>query len=202
MNCEIGRFRPVLLFYLVSLHGRVRECPPLVSWQQLYSSRKPLAVSFQLSLSTESVSAAYPDEPLFVAPDATVSEVLRLLRAQHSGCVLICDCDGSSCSRLLGIFTERDALKWMASGEDLDQPISAAMTTDPTTVQADMTVGDTIRQMSEGHYRHLPILNAEGTPTGMATVYGIVHYLVEHFPQTIYTLPPKPRSAPGAREGA
>ena len=40
-------------------------------------------MSFQLSLSTESVTAAYPDEPLFVAPDAALSEVLQLLKRKR-----------------------------------------------------------------------------------------------------------------------
>jgi hypothetical protein len=36
----------------------------------------------------------------------------------------------------------------------------------------------------------------------MATVYGIVHYLVDHFPQTIYTLYPQPGQVSAEREGA
>jgi len=154
-------------------------------------------VSFQLSLSTESVTSAYPDEPLFVAPNAALSEVLQLLRAQNTGGVLVCE-EG----RLLGIFTERDALRLMASGEDLDQPVSQVMTCDPISIKADENVGKAIKMMSEGGYRQLPILAPDGTPTGLATVYGIVHYLVDHFPQTIYTLPPEPGSVPSEREGA
>ena len=156
-----------------------------------------MAVSFQLSLSTESVTAAYPDEPLIVAPEATISEVLRLLRAQRTGSVLICED-----RQLLGIFTERDALRLMTGQQRLDQPITATMSAKPVSLRADTSMGEAIRMMSQGGYRHLPILDAEGMPTGMATVYGIVHYLVDHFPQTIYTLPPEPRSAPSEREGA
>lgn len=154
-------------------------------------------MSFQLSLSTESVTAAYPDEPLFVAPDATLSEVLQLLRAQNTGSVLVCE-EG----QLVGIFTERDALKVMATQQNLDQPVSQVMSKDPLSLKAETSVGEAIKMMSQGGYRHLPVLANDGTPSGMATVYGIVHYLVDHFPQTIYTLPPKPRSAPSEREGA
>ena len=127
-------------------------------------------MSFQLSLSTESVTAAYPDEPLFVAPDATVSEVLRLLKAQKTGHVLICE-EG----RLAGIFTERDALRLMAAQQDLDQPVSQVMSRDPVSLEEGASVGEAISTMSEGGYRQLPILGPGGTPTGLATVYGIVH---------------------------
>ncbi len=154
-------------------------------------------MSFQLSLSTDPVTTAYPDEPLFVAPDAAVSEVLQLLRAQSTGHVMICE-EG----RLVGIFTERDALRLMAGGQDLEQPVSQVMSRDPVSLQEDATVGDAIKTMSEGGYRQLPILTSDGTPTGLATVYGIVHYMVDHFPQTIYTLPPNPSSVPSEREGA
>ncbi len=166
-------------------------------------------MSFQLSLSTESVSTAYPDQPLFVTPAATVGEVIQLLCAQQTGSVLVCETADANEGKLLGIFTERDALKCMAvaSGDGdrtgvMQQPVSKVMSTDLTKLQADTSMGETIKLMSQGGYRHLPIVDAEGKPTGMETVYGIVHYLVDHFPQTIYNLPPNPSSIPSEREGA
>lgn len=154
-------------------------------------------MSFQLSLSTEAVTGAYPDEPLMVDPESSVGDALQLLRAQSTGSVLVCE--GSN---LVGIFTERDALKLMASEADFDQPVSQVMSTDPVSLSAESNVGEAIKMMSEGGYRHLPILSGEGEPTGMATVFGIINYLVDHFPQTIYTLPPSPDSTPSDREGA
>ena len=63
-------------------------------------------MSFQLSLSTEPVTTAYPAEPLLIKPESTVGEVLQLLRAQRTGCVLICAaCEGQGCEELVGIFT-------------------------------------------------------------------------------------------------
>ena len=170
-----------------------------------------LTVSF-LSLSTESVSTAYPDQPLFVTPTSTVGEVIELLRAQKTGSVLVCDggCgdEGTDDGILLGIFTERDALKCMAAASNgtdtgiMQQPVSEVMSTDITTLQADTSMGEAIKTMSKGGFRHLPIVDAGGLPTGMESVYGIVHYLVDHFPQTIYNLPPNPRSITSEREGA
>jgi CBS domain-containing protein len=159
-------------------------------------------VSFQLSLSTDKATAAYPNPPLFIEPEASVGDVLQLLRAQRTGSVLICSADSQNGGTLVGIFTERDALKWMAAGESMDRPISEAMSRDPVSLPVDASVGDAIRKMSEGGYRRLPILSAEGTPIGISSVNGIIHYLVDHFPETIYTLPPQPGVFPGDREGA
>ena len=107
-------------------------------------------------------------------------------------------CEGS---KLFGIFTERDALKQMASGADLSAPIRTVMSSPPAAVASDATVGKAIRMMAEGAYRHLPIVDQNQKPTGMLAVHGIVHYLVDHFPETVYNLPPDPKAA-REREGA
>ncbi len=154
-----------------------------------------------LSLSTDVVSQAYPDEPLAVSVEATVGEVVALMKAQRGSCALVCgsgDCDG----QIEGIFTERDALKWMAMGGSPQMSIRDVMTAKPAVLSAKSTVGTAISAMSVGGYRHLPIVDDAGAPQGVAAVRGIVHYLVDHFPQTIYTLPPEPGKTFAAREGA
>jgi hypothetical protein len=56
--------------------------------------------------------------------------------------------------------------------------------------------------MDEGGYRHLPVVDEGGRPVGVLSVKRIVHYLVEHFPTTVYNLPPNPGAVPQEREGA
>jgi hypothetical protein len=36
----------------------------------------------------------------------------------------------------------------------------------------------------------------------VVAVHGIVHYLVDHFPATVYNLPPNPKNNQKEREGA
>jgi CBS domain-containing protein len=154
-------------------------------------------VDFQLSLESEGVGSAYPDQPLAASADESVGTVLQLLRAQRTGAVLICEG-----SKLVGIVTERDALKQMACGADFSKPVREIMSSPPATIASSATVGDAIRRMAEGNYRHLPIVDSELKPKGVLAVYGIVHYLVDHFPETVYNLPPDPKAAQRAREGA
>ncbi len=154
-------------------------------------------MDFQLSLQSEGVGSAYPDQPLAASANENVGQVLQLLRAQRTGAVLICEGE-----KLVGILTERDALKLMASGADLTVPVREVMSSEPATILSTATVGEAIRVMAEGGYRHLPIVDRDGKPTGMVAVHGIVHYLVDHFPETVYNLPPDPKAAPRAREGA
>lgn len=154
-------------------------------------------MDFQLSLESEGVASAYPDQPLATTVDATVGQALQLLRAQRTGAVMICEG-----VRLVGILTERDALRLMAEGGDFSKSIRDVMSSPPATIPATATVADAIRTMAEGGYRHLPIVDAEDRPTGVVAVHGIVHYLVDHFPATVYNLPHDPKATTKEREGA
>ena len=154
-------------------------------------------MDFQLSLQSEGVGSAYPDQPLAASATDTVGQVVQLLRAQRTGAVLICDGE-----KLVGILTERDALKLMAGDADFSAPVRDVMSREPATILSSATVGEAIRVMAEGGYRHLPIVDGDGKPTGVLAVHGIVHYMVDHFPETVYNLPPDPKAAPRAREGA
>lgn len=142
-------------------------------------------VDIELNLMTESVDHAGPVEPLCVEPRTPIHDVLLMLRERHRPSALVC-----RDAKLVGVFTERDALRVMAQGLDMRQPVEQVMTHQPVTVQAGEKVGAAVQKMATGGYRRLPIVNAAGTPVGLVHVSGIVHYLVEHFPKTIYNLPP------------
>jgi len=151
----------------------------------------------QKNLNTETVDRADPADPPRATPSTTVREVLHLLREQSTGCALICDDE-----KLVGIFTERDALRLMAKEADWDVPISEVMVTEPVTLSPNSTVGEAVAKMAAGGYRRMPIVGADGKPVGLVKVSGILHYLVQHFPSVVYTLPPTPHHATQEREGA
>ena len=154
-------------------------------------------MDFRLNLETETIERVFSADPVCVEPSTTVREVFRLLKDKNRGAVLICEDEV-----LVGIFTERDALVQMARGGDLDRAIETVMVRDPLTVPTGAKVGDAIMKMSQGGYRRLPVVDDRGRPIGVLKVSGILHYFVEHFPQVIYTLPPKPHHAMQEREGA
>lgn len=155
------------------------------------------AVDFQLHLETETVENCYPAKPLCAAPDDTIRAVLRLLREARTGAAMVC-----AGGRLLGVFTERDALRLLADGSNLDAPVSQVMIRNPVTLRSSDTVAHAISLMSAGGFRRLPIVDGEGKVQGVVKVSGILHYLVEHFPKVVYTLPPEPHHKTVTREGA
>ena len=154
-------------------------------------------MTFHLHLDTETVDHTDPPKPLCVEPHVTVHEILTQLKSQEKESVLVCR-DGI----LEGIFTERDALRLLAVGANLDVPVEQVMSVGPESISEHVTVGSAISKMAEGGFRHLPIVDDGARPVGLLKVASILHYLVQHFPKYIYNLPPKPHQATQEREGA
>jgi CBS domain-containing protein len=150
------------------------------------------------NLKVDSVSRLRPAPALCLCPDQTVAEAVALMRQHRVGCILICEQD-----EVVGIFTERDLMqRVLAGGRRLSVDVCSCMTRDPVVVRPKDSVATAVRHMVEGGYRHLPVVDESGRPSGMLSVKRIVHYLAEHFPATIYNLPPDPSSFPLRAEGA
>ncbi len=151
----------------------------------------------QLNLDTETLQQLVTPDPICLEPLTPVRAAFDRMKEQQRGAVLICR-EG----RVVGIFTERDALTLMADAVDLDQPIERVMTPDPVALAEHDTVGEAITKMADGGYRRLPIVDADGRPVGFLKVGSILHFLVDQFPATVYNLPPAPHHSTEAREGA
>jgi CBS domain-containing protein len=60
---------------------------------------------------------------------------------------------------LSGIFTGRDAVRMLAEGKDAAvTTLGQAMTPDPITINPDSRAIDALRTMSDGGFRHLPVV--------------------------------------------
>ncbi len=150
------------------------------------------------NLKIDSVSRLHPTAPRQVTPRHTIAQAVALMRQERVGCLLVCQNE-----RVVGIFTERDLMnRVLAGGKPLTVPVSECMTPNPVTVHPKEPIAAALRRMEEGDYRHLPVVDDEGRPIGVLSIKRIVHYLVEHFPATVYNLPPDPDSVPNEREGA
>jgi CBS domain-containing protein len=150
------------------------------------------------NLKIDSVSRLHPTPPRQVMPQQSVGHAVALMRQERVGCLLVCQHQ-----HVIGIFTERDLMKRvLAAGKPLTVPVAECMTPNPVTVHPKEPIAAAVRRMEEGGYRHLPVVDDDGRPIGVLSVKRIVHYLVEHFPATVYNLPPDPDSVPNEREGA
>ena len=154
-------------------------------------------MDFQLHLDTETVEHCHPSRPLCAQPTDSVRSVLHLMQEARTGVAMVC-----TAGKLAGIFTERDALRLLADGANLDLPVSEVMVRNPVTVRKTDTVAKAISLMSGGGFRRLPIVDDQGLVQGILKVSSLLHYLVEHFPKIVHTLPPAPHYKSADREGA
>lgn len=95
--------------------------------------------------------------------DTTVSEAALLMKRHEIGALMVVD-DG----KLVGVFTERDALfRVVAEGRDTKiTRIAEVMTANPQTVDPDKPFVHALQMMHEGRYRHVPVVE-NGRLVGM-----------------------------------
>ncbi len=120
------------------------------------------------------------------------------MRSHLTGCVLI-----TKMQLLVGIFTERDLMKRVLALQcPFTDPVAKVMTKRPVCLMLKDPLRMAIRKMEQGSYRHMPVIDESERPVGILSVKRIVHYLVEHFPNTIFNQPPEPHRYPDAPHGA
>lgn len=134
--------------------------------------------------------------------ERTVSarQAIEIMQRERIGCVLVIDRD-----RLVGVLTERDVLTKVAARDvDIDRlPVAELMTSNPECLSADNELVYALNQMSVGGYRHVPLIDDEGRPTGVVSVRDIIDYLASLFAQYVLNLPPSPgHGTPRSPEGA
>jgi CBS domain-containing protein len=90
-------------------------------------------------------------------PGDTLRSAAARMWRQQTGSLLIMDGD-----RLLGILTERDVLRAVARGEDVDSTrVDQVMTTELRTVGPDAPLHETARLMAAHWIRHLPVVEGD-----------------------------------------
>ena len=97
--------------------------------------------------------------------ETTVLEASRLMKQNRIGALLVC-----RNNRLVGIFTERDALfRVMAEARDPQTTsLAEVMTSHPQTVDPDKPLGHALHIMYEGGFRNVPVVE-NGNPVGIVS---------------------------------
>ena len=111
------------------------------------------------------------------APETTVAEAAKLMAKRNVGAVMVVEDE-----RLIGIFTERDAVfRVIAKGRDTKNTTLADVMTDaPRTVDPDKTFGYALLMMHENGFRHLPVIE-NGKPIGIVSARNALDPDLEEF---------------------
>jgi CBS domain-containing protein len=131
------------------------------------------AISFHGRLLGEHLDELGAPPPLTVGPETPVDVTIARMQEAEADCVLV-TVDG----RLVGIFTDRDAVL-KAAGRRLGAfQVGDFMTPDPVVLRHDDPIAVAIHKMAVGGFRHIPIVE-NGRPTGVVTARDVFHHLAE-----------------------
>jgi len=114
---------------------------------------------------------------LMAPPETTVSKAAKLMAGRNVGAVMVVENE-----RLVGIFTERDAVfRVVARGKDAQTTqLADVMTTRPLTVDPDKSFGHALLMMHENGFRHVPVIE-DGKPIGIVSARNALDPEMEEF---------------------
>lgn len=109
--------------------------------------------------------------------EATLSEASRLLARKRIGALVVKDSQGG----LAGILSERDVVRAVAeeSVTALARPVAFYMTRAVATCTESDTVQDLMEMMTQGRFRHVPVLDDSNQLCGLVSIGDVVKWHIE-----------------------
>ena len=114
-------------------------------------------------------------EVFSVAPEDSVLHAIEVMATRHVGALLV-----MSQGSLLGIISERDYARKviLKNRSSHDTPVNDIMTSPAVSVTPEDTVHHCMQLMTEGRFRHLPVLKG-GRVVGMLSIGDLVKDVIQ-----------------------
>lgn len=137
----------------------------------------------------QSLSLLEPRAAIAVRETEPVEEVLKILKDNRVGCVLVTNEAGV----LTGIFSERDCILKVVENFESNRgkPVRDFMTHDPVAEAPESSVAFALSLMSQGGFRHIPVVTPDKRPIGMISVKDVVDFIVTSFMNDIMAFSPE-----------
>ncbi len=110
--------------------------------------------------------------PTLVEPSLGVADAIHQMHVAGVDCLLVTDG-----GRLVGIFTDRDAVVKAADKRLGLFHVSDFMTPDPVVLRRDDTLATAIHKMAVGEFRHIPVVD-DGRPIGVLSAADVFRHIV------------------------
>lgn len=110
--------------------------------------------------------------------DTALIDVSSKLAAKKIGCIVIMSDHG----RIDGIMSERDVIRAIAEGgaAALQQQVGKFMTNNVKTCHEGATLEELMETMTQGRFRHLPVVDDSGALVGIISIGDVVkHHVAE-----------------------
>ena len=133
------------------------------------------ATEYQATILGDELEALGLGEPVIVSPSTPVAEAIRRMHRDGVDCVLVCERE-----RLVGIFTDRDAVLKAAGKQLAAFAVRDFMTPDPVVLRHDDTLAVAIHKMAVGGFRHIPIVDGDRT-IGVVAARDVFRHIAHTF---------------------
>ena len=135
----------------------------------------PLAPKTELQhLINDPVGSLDLPEPQCISPDTSLEAAIDIITEKNAGCLLVVDGN----NKLLGIFAQGDVFSKVAA-QDVDlknTTVGSLMTADPTTLRRSAPIGHVLHLMALHGFRHIPIVDRDNRPVGLASFKEILKF--------------------------
>jgi|SRR5689334_10101107 CBS domain-containing protein len=120
--------------------------------------------------------AAKGREVTSIEPGATLKSAVAVLSEKRIGALVVLGAD----HRIVGILSERDIVSALAErgAGALDEPVSRAMTRKVATCTETETIASLMERMTEGKFRHLPVVD-QGRLVGIVSIGDVVKHRLQ-----------------------
>jgi CBS domain-containing protein len=112
--------------------------------------------------------------PHICGPDTTLLEAAVAMESSDLGSLAVVEG-----RELVGLITERDIRRSVAEGIEMDTSVSSIMSGDPDTFDPDLDVWDAAAWITESGYRHLPVIDDDGSLLGVVSIRDLLKALVD-----------------------
>lgn len=125
-----------------------------------------------------------PDDVVTASPDSELGEITDTLESENVGAVVITEDNAP-----VGIITDRDAALAIHQHDDVASvSVEDVMTADPATIQEDEEAIEISRAIDEHDVRRFPVVDADGTLTGIVTLDDLVATIGEQLDNVSATI--------------
>jgi signal-transduction protein with cAMP-binding, CBS, and nucleotidyltransferase domain len=160
-----GKFRHLLV------RGRRGKIIGIVSMRRILNLAVELGQGMSESRTLGDIAAP---EVVSVVPSTTVYETVELMNRRSVAAVVV----GEKGDKPSGIFTERDALKRVATMalDIMKTAVKQVMTTPIVTMPRTAVIGNVLAEMYRRDIRNMPVCDDHGTLTGLVSMPEVLQY--------------------------